>query len=215
MRLARNAVSCALLLLAACAGPRGASEGQQQALGVLGRIDEVAAALDVARKEIQITVQAHGALIPGRDGKLVVHYAELREGLAGMIEARDEVDGAIAELIADGEEYFADWADGFDDIESGTLREQGRGRHAEARARFDAMATAARRISGLWAPVERIVRDHVAYLSHDLNASSVQSLGEEAQQLRNAVAQLGRAMDDYERRADEFRRLVSPVAASS
>jgi len=202
-----------LLPLIACAGPRGASKGQKQAIGITKAIDDVGDALGRGRAAIQITVQAHDELVSGKDGKLLVHYAELRDGQKEMAAAREKVDDKLSDLLAEGEVYFADWAEGLDDIHNETLREQSRRRHGDARASFDAMAAASRRIAELWDPVQQIVGDEVSYLSHDLNASSVQSLSTEAQTLRSAVADLGTAMNDYQRRAEEFRALVSPEGA--
>jgi hypothetical protein len=204
----RHLALLALLLpLGAC---RGAYYGTLEKFGIqkrhilVDRVEEGRAAQRAAKEQFQSALEAfrevsrfEGGDLEDLYDRLVHEYAESE----GRVEAvRERVD-AIEKVAGD---LFDEWEDELGQIQDQDLRRKSEHTMRETRERYAGLLDAMRGAERKMEPVLAVLKDHVLFLKHNLNAEAIASLQGSLVSIEDDVAALIREMEASIAEADAF-----------
>lgn len=194
-RLLCFAISVALAAAAPPAGAqlmRGEPPGVQQTRKLVDRAEALIEQINDLQRQMRITLNSYNSLIAGGGGgDLRPLYKELDKGLRRCDKLREKVRERAETARMEADKYFLSWAQSLPAIESEELRSRSQQRLDATKARFQEILAEGSRAGDAYEPFIGEMRDHWAYLEHDLNRSGLDSLSNDAHALNDrAVAVL-------------------------
>jgi hypothetical protein len=195
-RLAPGA-SLSLLLLAACASGPQRDDSPVKVEEMVTWIERVHVEADRARLAIADSFEKLNTLAAGRFGKESPAMA-----FARFVQATDSAEQqarrfreAVGPMLKSAEPVFRDWHASIQSIGSERMRQRSELRYAVAKERYDAIKAAAVPAQERFDSYVKSLRDHAAFLAHDLNAGAIDDIQEDVKLVAASARELDSDME--------------------
>jgi hypothetical protein len=193
----RSSSLSALLLLAACASGSGREESPEQVDAMVTWIERVHIESERARQSISDSFERLNVLAAGRFGKepAAVAYAKFVQSIDGAEQQAKRFREVVGPMVASAAPVFAQWQKEMTTITSERLRQRSEMRYAVAKERYDAITATAVPAQDQFDAYVKALRDHAAFLGHDLNAGSLDDIQDEVKLVAKTARELDRSME--------------------
>lgn len=141
-------------------------------------------------------------------GDLEREYDRLKGSYDDAQSSAKAIDDRIAEIERVASDLFEEWNREIGEIQSADLKAGSRRKLAETRARYDRAHASMVESRGRMEPALTLLRDHVLYLKHNLNAAAVGSLTESMAGIERSVSDLQASLEASIREAQSFLRTM-------
>jgi hypothetical protein len=189
--------SLSLLLLAACASGPVADDSPVQVEAMVTWIERVHVEADRSRLAIADSFERLNQLAAGRFGKEPAATAYAR-----FVQATDIADQqsrkfreVVGPMLTAAKPVFENWRAGLATITSDRLRQRSELRYAVSKERYDAITTVAVPTQERFDAYVKALRDHAAFLAHDLNAGAIDEIQDEVKLVATSARTLDRDME--------------------
>ena len=157
-----------------------------------------------AQEEFQDALERFQALTGFDGGDLETQYNRLSTALEGSETKAQAVRDRIDSIETVAGDLFEEWETEISQISRADLRGRSQKRLVDTRSRYGRLIKAMKKAAGRMEPVLVAFRDQVLYLKHNLNASAIASLENDAAQIESDVQRLIAEMNTSIREADAF-----------
>lgn len=137
-------------------------------------------------------------------GDLEDEYDRLKDAYEDAESAVGEIDGRTDEIETVAADLFAEWEQEIGEMQSANLKGKSRKKLRETRARYDRMHATLIETRGSMDPVLAVLKDHVLFLKHNLNAAAIGSLGTEMASIESEIEDLKRSIQQSISEAQRF-----------
>jgi hypothetical protein len=189
--------SLSLLLLAACAsGPVG-DDSPVQVEAMVSWIERVHVEADRSRLAIADSFERLNQLAAGRFGKesAATTYARFVQATDIAEQQARRFREVVGPMQSSATPVFENWRAGLATITSDRLRQRSELRYAVSKERYDAITTVAVPAQETFDTYVKALRDHAAFLAHDLNAGAIDEIQEEVKVVANTARKLDHDME--------------------
>jgi hypothetical protein len=200
-------VISSLFLLGACSS---VYYGAMEKVGVHKRdilVDRVEKARDSqqeTKEQFASALEQFSAVVNFDGGDLEQKYNQLNAVLEDSEEQAEEVRERIDAVEDVAEALFGEWDAELDQYTNASLRRSSEKQLRQTRSHYQKLLVAMRRAESKIDPVLNVLRDHVLFLKHNLNARAIASLQSELVTIEGDVARLIREMEASIKEADAF-----------
>jgi hypothetical protein len=187
------ALGLPLAALGGCSGP--ATTGQQRMDRLASQLDRLASRLEASKAQILHALESHALLVANADDDLPANFRRFAGSVEDCVEDQQELARSAAQIDTDASAYLAGWEADNARIHDGELKSRGEERRETAQARLDEVR---KRLAGLaeeQQPLLDLLRDHVTFLSNDLNAEAASSLAAGSGKLRESATRICNSLD--------------------
>lgn len=157
-----------------------------------------------AQEEFQDALERFQALTGFDGGDLEGQYNKLSAALERSETKADAVRDRIDSIETVAGDLFEEWESEIAQISRADLRRQSQSRLTDTRSRYGRLVKVMKKAAARMDPVLVAFRDQVLYLKHNLNASAIASLENDAAQIESDVQRLIEEMNASIREADAF-----------
>jgi hypothetical protein len=191
-------------------GCSGAYYSALETIGVEKRellADRVEAARDeqaAAQQQFRDALEQFKAVAGYRGGELEAMYEKLRGEYEGSAARAQAVRDRISAVQDVAEALFAEWEEELAQYSDPKLRRSSQKQLTDTRRRYGQLVTTMQRASSRMDPILAVLKDHVLFLKHNLNAQALGSLAETTETLQTDVDRLIRDMQAAITEADSF-----------
>jgi len=190
------ALACGVLATGAGSPVAAQDEGVKQVEQVIKKCGATVSSIADTRLQLKKTMDVYNALLADDATDRKGLYKKLQKEMESTEKKRAEIPTRASEMDAEAQALFESWADSAAAIESPDLRKRSEERLEKTKTRYAEIGTVGKEAADLYEPVMKTLRDQVAYLGHDLNASAVASLKPDAAKLNTQVDELYKRIDD-------------------
>ncbi len=200
-----------IVLLSACSG---VYYGAMEKIGVHKRdilVDRVEKARDSqqeTKEQFASALERFSAVVNFEGGDLEQKYNELNAVYEDSEEQAEEVRERIDAVENVAEALFDEWEAELDQYTNANLRRSSARQLKQTRSHYQKLLAAMERAESKIDPVLDVLRDHVLFLKHNLNARAIASLQSELVSIEGNVARLIREMEASIKEADAFIRTL-------
>ncbi len=205
-----------LLAWTGCATSSGrkAADSQKELTRLLKDVQTYGTNLAANMGLLQRMLTNYNEVVEARTGDLRVTYHRLVTGMEDTEKAMARLERETAGLRDQAGEYFAAWAmHNVTAFVSPDLSARSQARLDATREQFDRLLQAGQTASEFYRPLMRSVRDHVAYLSSELNPGAAGSLRLDAEQVNTQAQGMFTHYEVFRQSLTEFCRAISPVVS--
>lgn len=201
---------CALAVVAALAACSSTYYGALEKFGIekreilVDRIDDSRDAQEQAKTQFSSALEQYRSVINVDGGELEAVYDRLNAEYQRCERDAEEVTARIESVRSVAQDLFDEWEDEIEGFSDATMARQSRGLLKETRAEYATMLQAMQRAERSMEPVLAILKDHVTFLRHNLNARAIGSLQGELSTIEKATASLVRDMEKSIAEAGRF-----------
>ncbi len=199
-----------LLFFSGLVGCSGAYYSAMEKVGVHKRdilADRVETARDSqqeTKEEFASALERFTALVNFDGGDLEEKYQELNAVFEDCEAQAEEVTERIDAVENVAEALFEEWEEELEQYTSASLRRSSENQLKRTRSHYQKLEVAMKRAESKIDPVLNILRDHVLFLKHNLNARAIAALQSELVTIEADVARLIREMEESIKQADAF-----------
>ena len=127
-------------------------------------------------------------------GDLEREYDKLKGAYEDADSAAGDIDSRMDEIETVATDLFAEWETEIGEMQSASLKASSRQKLRDTRSRYDRMHSSLVQTRGSMDPALALLKDHVLYLKHNLNAAAVGALGDEMQNIESEIEDLKRSI---------------------
>jgi len=178
--------------------------------GLLDRIERVHVEAELSKETSATAMHSLETICgPKFDGDAIKAYEDLVDAIDDSEKQADKLRSSIAPMKKTAESVFAAWAKDLEGFGNAEMRQRSQVRLEETRKRYEVIASAVD--PALWAydALNRDLRDHALFLSHDFNADSIAALSTEVQGLGKDAGELERRLDECLHATEEYVRAAA------
>jgi hypothetical protein len=195
-RFLQVVAGCSLLFAACSSGPNP-QDNPAKVEALVAWIERVHVEAERSRLAIGDSFERLNTLAAGQFGKEPAATVYARFVLA--IDAADEqarrFRSSVAPMTAAGEPLFVQWQKDLAGIDNERLRQRSQMRYEVTRQRYDTLLATAVPAQDRFDAYVKTLRDHAAFLGHDLNASALADIQDEVKVLAGNARELDRMME--------------------
>ena len=205
----RSPLSCLVMLLI-LTGCSSTYYGALEKLGIekreilVDRIDDTRESQEEAKTQFASALEQYRSIIDVDGGELEKVYDRLNAEYQRCERDAEEVSARIEAVESVAEDLFDEWDDEIDDFADAGMARQSRKLLNETRSEYAVMLQAMQRAELSMEPVLTILKDHVPFLRHNLNARAIGSLQGELNTIEQATASLIADMEESIAEASRF-----------
>lgn len=150
------------------------------------------------------------ALTGFQGGSLEAEYDRLKSAYDDAESSAKQIDSRIGEIEDVSGDLFDEWDREIGTMQSAELKAQSRRKLEETKARYQRAHASMVESRGRMQPALGLLRDHVLFLKHNLNAAAVGSLTQSMGGIEQSVADLQRSLEASIREAQGFLATMEP-----
>jgi len=201
---------------------RSSDNGLEEVDGLLGSVERAHLECELSRTESAVALDAlHAVVAPDFRGDAILAYGELEGQLELSVEQAANLRATIAPMKSSAEGVAAEWRADLEAFGSDVMRQKSRERLEETTSAFVSVQAPLVAACDAYDLFNMGLTDHVLYLGHDLNSSSIAAIEDELVVLTALQVDLDTKLDACMRAAGEYVRgnalrgqLAAPVAMS-
>ncbi len=181
-----GAPSCKFVtgLISGGSGPADVNDLVEAAERVAGEIDE-------SKQSMLSAVQAlQKVTAPDFQGDAVKAHEELEDAIEGSEDQANDFRRSIEKMQAAAEPVFDQWTKDLEAYSNPEMRQRSQARLSAARERYDAVVAAVEPVLVEYEAINANLRDHILFLSHDLNAEAVATIQEDVKKVSKEASDL-------------------------
>ena len=216
----------AMLLLAGitgCALFSGKKGGPAQVDDLAGSVERTYVDSELSKERVRAAVHALQAIVEtSYDGDAVAAFAVFLEAIEASEQQAERLRSSVESMKGAAEPVFKQWNDDLDEFTSAEMRQRSTARLAATRQRYDSIVAAVDPAQAAYDALNKGLRDHALFLSHDLNPASLTAIRDDVRNLANLADDLGKRLDEcllatraYVSSAALPVRAVTPAAAEA
>lgn len=202
---------------------RSSDNSLEEVDGLLGSVERAHLECQLSRTESAVALDSlHAVVAPDFRGDAIAAYGELRAQLELSLTQAERLRSTIEPMQRAAEEVAAEWSADLDAFGSALMRQKSRERLDETTAAFVAVQAPLVAACDAYDVFNVGLGDHVLYLGHDLNSSSISAIEEELVVLTELQVDLDaklaacmEAAGDYVRQNALRGQLEAPVPTAS
>ncbi len=198
------------LLLTVLAGCSSAYYNAMEKVGIhkrdilADRVEKARDSQQETKEEFASALERFTALVNFDGGDLEEKYQELNAVFEDCEAQAEEVSERIEAVENVAEALFDEWEEELEQYSNANLRRSSAQQLKETRSHYQQLERAMKRAEGKIDPVLNVLRDHVLFLKHNLNARAIAALQSELVTIEADVARLIREMEESIKQADAF-----------
>lgn len=127
-------------------------------------------------------------------GDLEREYDKLKGAYEDAESATGDIDSRMDEIETVAADLFAEWEQEISEMQSASLKGSSRRKLRDTQARYDRMHQSLVATRASMDPALSLLKDHVLYLKHNLNAAAVGSLGDAMRDIESEIEELKRSI---------------------
>jgi hypothetical protein len=132
---------------------------------------------------------------PDFQGDAVKAHDELVDAIDGSDDQANDLRRSVEKMQAAAEPVFDQWTKDLEAYSNPEMRQRSQARLAAARERYDSVVAAVEPVLVEYEAINANLRDHILFLSHDLNAESVATIQEDVRRVSNEASDLDNAFN--------------------
>ncbi len=137
-------------------------------------------------------------------GDLEDEYDNLKAAYEDADDAVGDIDDCTGEIETVAADLFEEWEQEIGEMQSANLKGKSRKKLRETRAKYDRMHASLIETRGSMDPVLAVLKDHVLFLKHTLNAAAIGSIGAEMADIESEIEELKRSIQQSIAEAQRF-----------
>lgn len=195
-----------LLGLPACATGSSRQDAPEQVDAMVTWIERVHVEAERARQTIGDSFERLNVLAAGRFVKepAAVAYARFVQSIDGAEQQARRFREVVGPMLTTAQPVFAQWQKDLQTIGNERLRQVSEMRYAVAKERYDAITKTAVPAQQQFDGYVKALRDHAAFLAHDLNATALDEIQTEVKTVAKTARELDRNMETCQAAARAF-----------
>jgi len=171
---------------------------------LVSRVEAAKGAQEDVQEQFRDALEQFQALVGYDGGDLEKLYDQLSDEYDDSVSRADTVRDRIAAVKKVGGDLFREWTRELEEYSDANLRRRSEGQMNGTRRDYDQLVRKMEKAAGRMDPVLRIMKDHVLFLKHNLNARALGSLEDTADSLQRNVNRLIKDMEAAISEADKF-----------
>lgn len=214
-RFSLTVPSLCLLGLAACASSGSREDAPIQVDAMITWIERVHVEAERSRQEVADSFERLNALAAGRFDKdpAAVLYARFVQAIDSAEQQAKRFREVVGPMLETAQPVFVQWQKDVKTIANESLRARGELRFQVAKQRYDAIKSVAVPAQDKFDVYVKDLRDHAAFLAHDLNAAALDDIQEEVKRVAGNARELDRQMETCQAAARTYVESSSLPAA--
>jgi DNA repair exonuclease SbcCD ATPase subunit len=205
---------CLVLVCASGASATSAlaadDQGHERIEEFLKRVEKTTEAVAKAQESLEETLVDYTKMLSAETHNRRKLYDNAWKGIERTEERSKELGDRLREMYQESGVLFKGWKKSLQEIREEKLRARSDKRLTAASERHDKLHGRGLDARSELDSVVSVLRDHMLYLEHDLNDSSVKSLAPEAAELAGRAKKCVAGLQDYSKSAVEFAKSLSP-----
>lgn len=169
-------------------------------------IERVHVEAERARQSITDSFERLNVLAAGRFGKepAAVAYAKFVQSIDGAEQQARRFREVVGPMLATAQPVFAQWQKDVQTIGNDRMRARSELRYSVAKERYDAITKVAVPAQEQFEGYVKALRDHAAFLAHDLNAGALDDIQDEVKAVARTARELDRSMESCQAAARAY-----------
>jgi tetrahydromethanopterin S-methyltransferase subunit F len=215
LRTAPRASLLLLFSLGACASGNSLERAPEQAEALNTWVERVHVEAERARETIGDSFDKLSKLAAGRFDKepAAVMFAKFVQSVDLAEQQAKRFREVVGPMVTAAQPVFEQRQQQLSGIASERMRARGEMRFSVAKERYDAIATVAVPAQDQFDQYVKSLRDHAAFLAHDLNAGAIDDIQDEVKLVARTARELDRSMDSCRAAARAYVEQSSMPAA--
>ena len=197
--IARTVAPVLVLLIPSCAFVENLISGNSGPADVndlVEAVEKVNSELDVSKQSMLAAVQAlQKVTAPDFQGDAVTAHEELVTVIEASEDQADDLRKSIERMQAEAEPVFDQWTKDLEAYSNPEMRQRSQARLAASRERYDAVVAAVTPVLVEYEAINETLRDHLLFLSHDLNREAVATIQEDVKKVSKEASDLDGAFN--------------------
>ncbi len=195
-----------LLALAACATGSGREDAPEQVDAMVTWIERVHVEAERGRQTISDSFERLNVIAAGRFAKepAAVAYAKFVQSIDLAEQQAKRFREVVGPMLSTATPVFAQWQKDVQTIGNERLRQISEMRFSVAKERYDAITKTAVPAQDQFDGYVKSLRDHAAFLAHDLNATALDEIQAEVKVVAKTARELDRNMETCQAAARAF-----------
>ena len=192
--------------LAACASGGGQGDAPEQVDQMVTWIERVHVEAERSRQAIGDSFERLNVLAAGRFDKepAAMVYARFVQSIDGADQQCRRFREVVGPMLETSKPVFTRWQQDVQTISNERMRQRSELRYAVAKERYDAITTVAVPAQEQFEGYVKALRDHAAFLAHDLNAGSLGEIQDEVKLVARNARELDRSMESCQAAARAY-----------
>lgn len=157
-----------------------------------------------AQESFQTALERVKGLTAFDGGELEAEYLRLKDAYEAAESDADSIDSRIDDIQQISSDMFVEWEREIGEMQTRSLAEKSREKLRQTRRRYDELSRSMVGSRDGMRAVLPVLRDHVLYLKHNLNAAAVGALGEEMGEVERDIEELQRTLQTSIAEAQAF-----------
>jgi hypothetical protein len=205
-RTAPRVLTFLLLALAACATAKGHEDDPEQVVAMVACIERVQTEAERGRKAITDAFEHLNVLAAGRFGKepAATVFARFVQSIDVAEQQAKRFREVVEPMVASAQPVFAQWQADIKSISGERLRKRSEMRYSVAKERYDAITKTALPAQDQFDGYVKALRDHAAFLAHDLNPGAIADIQDEVKVVARTARELDRTMESCQAAARAY-----------
>lgn len=171
-------------------------------------VEDVNAQQKKAQETFQDSITRLKELYNFKGGQLESVYNKLKSSFENAQSEADKVHERIQNMDGVAKSMFAEWDKEIKTYSNPVFAENSRKQYSETKSRYSVLIKSVRESEASMKPVLKQLSDHVMYLKHNLNASSIGTLKGESSAIESQIEGLVDGMNKSIAEADSFIRTL-------
>lgn len=169
-------------------------------------IERVHVEAERARQEVAESFERLNVLAAGRFDKepAPVLYARFVQSIDSAAQQAKRFRDVVGPMLETAKPVFTQWQKDVTTIGNENLRQQGEMRYQVAKERYDAITKVAQPSMERFERYVKDLRDHAAFLAHDLNSGAIEGIQAEVKRVAGDARELDRDMETCQAAARAF-----------
>lgn len=163
---------------------------------LLLKIEQVHVETEVSKETVRESMRALRTLVaPDFGGDALGSYDAFVKAIEQGEKQAVALRKSVEPMEKTAEQVFSDWAKSLESFSNAEMRERSQLRLENTRERYEAIISAVEPAQWAFDALNRTLRDHALFLSHDFNATAVTELEGEVEGLMKHASQLDKRFD--------------------
>jgi hypothetical protein len=196
-RSTASSIALSLILLTACASGPAGDDAPVQVEAMVTWIERVHVEADRSRLAIADSFERLNQLAAGRFGKepAATAYARFVQATDIAEQQARRFREVVGPMQNSAKPVFDSWRQALTTIGNDRLRQRSELRYAVSKERYEAITAAAVPAVQRFEAYVQALRDHAAFLAHDLNAGAIDEIQEDVKLVAGTARELDRDME--------------------
>ncbi len=195
-----------LSMLTACASGPGRQDAPVQVDAMVSWIERVHVESERARQAISDSFERLNVLAAGNFKKepAAAAYAKFVQSIDVTEQQCKRFRESVEPMLQTAEPVFAQWQADLKTIQNERMRQRSELRYSVSKERFEAIKKSAVPARDQFAGYVKSLRDHAAFLAHDLNATAIDDIQDEVKLVARTARELDRQMESCQAAARAY-----------